>query len=70
VGARFSTIVQTGPEAHPASCPSDADPSPPSSAAVKKEYGYTSTPLMGHMAYAEPQCLYKGALYPLLFIEY
>ena len=49
VGARFSAPVQTGPEAHPASCTMgtgsfpggkvrpvrDADPSPPSSAEVK-----------------------------------
>jgi hypothetical protein len=48
LGARFSAPVQTGPEAHPASCTmgtgyfpevkapgSDADPSPPSSAEVK-----------------------------------
>ena len=41
----------------------DADPSPPSSAAVKKEQNYTSTPPMGHMACTEPQCLYTGALY-------
>jgi hypothetical protein len=48
VGARFSAPVQTGPEAHPASCTMgtgsfpggrkwpgrDADPSPPSSAEV------------------------------------
>jgi len=48
-GARFSAPVQTGPEAHPASCTvgtgsfpgvkygraRDADPSPPSSAEVK-----------------------------------
>jgi hypothetical protein len=42
-GARFSAPVQTGPEAHPASCTMgtgsfpgrDADPSPPSSAEVK-----------------------------------
>ena len=41
----------------------DADPSPPSSAVVKKEYSYMSTPLMGRTACTEPQCLYKGALY-------
>ena len=40
----------------------DADPSPSSSAVVKKEYSYTSTPPMGHTACREPQCLYKGAL--------
>jgi len=37
----------------------DADPSPPSSAVVKKEQSYTSTPPMGRTAYTEPQCLYK-----------
>jgi len=41
----------------------DADPSPPSSAVVKKEYSYTSTLPMGRKASTEPQCLYKGALY-------
>ena len=43
----------------------DADPSPPSSAMVMKEYSYTSTPPMGCMACTEPQYLYKGALYLL-----
>ena len=41
----------------------DADPSPHSSAVVKKEYSYTSTPPIGRTACTEPQCLYKGALY-------
>ena len=45
----------------------DADPSPPSSAVVKKEQSYTSTPPMGRKACTEPQCLYKGALYLYLF---
>jgi len=79
VEARFSAPVQTGPGAHPASCimgtrsfpggkewPGfDADPSPPSSAMVMKEYSYTSTPPVGRTACTEPQCLYKGALYLL-----
>jgi len=39
----------------------------PSSAVVKKEYSYTSTPPMGRTACTEPQCLYKGALLPLQF---
>ena len=39
----------------------DADPSPPSSAVVKKELSYTSTPPMGRTPCTEPQCLYKGA---------
>ena len=43
----------------------DADPSPPSSAMVKKEYSYTSTPPMGRTACTEPQCLYSTAI-PLL----
>ena len=47
----------------------DADPSPPSSAVVKKGQSYTSTPPMGRMACTEPQCLYKGALY-LTFTRY
>ena len=42
---------------------SDADPSHPSSAVLKKEYSYTSTPPMGRTACTEPQYLYKGALY-------
>jgi len=29
-----------------------------------KGLSYTSTPPMGRMACTEPQCLYKGALYP------
>ena len=41
----------------------DADPSPPSSAVVKKGQSYTSTPPMGRTARTQPQCLYKGALY-------
>ena len=36
----------------------DADPSPPSSAVVKKEQSYTSTPPMGRRACTEPECLY------------
>ena len=46
----------------------DADPSLPSSAVVKKEYNYTSTPVMGRTACTEPHCLYKGALYLFTFI--
>ena len=41
----------------------DTDPSPPSSAVVKKEYSYTFTPPVGHTACTETQWLYKGALY-------
>ena len=41
----------------------DADPSPPSSAVVKKGQSYTFNPPMGRTACTEPQCLYKGALY-------
>ena len=40
----------------------DTDPSPRSSAVVKKEYSYTSIPPRGRRARTEPQCLYKGAL--------
>jgi len=79
MGARFSAPVQTGPGARPASCTMctggkeqpgrDADPSPPSSAVVKKEQSYTSTPPMGRTACTEPQCLYKGALY-LFYLLY
>ena len=42
-----------------------ADHSPPSSAVVKKEQSYTSTPPMGCTACTEPQCLYSRAI-PLL----
>ena len=41
----------------------------PSSAVVKKECSYTSTPPMGRTACTEPQCLYKGALY-LFYASY
>ena len=47
----------------------DTDPSPPSSAMVKKEYSYTSTPPMGCMACTEPQCLYKGVLFLYLYLS-
>jgi hypothetical protein len=60
-GARFFAHVQTGPEAHPASCTMGtgsfpgvkrpgrgADHQPTSSAEVKKEYSYTSTHPLGH----------------------
>ena len=40
----------------------DADPSPPSSAMVKKEQSYISTPPMGRTVCTESQCLYMGAL--------
>jgi len=36
----------------------DADPSPPSSAVVKKEWSYTSTPPMGRSSCTETRCLY------------
>ena len=45
----------------------DTDPSPPSSAVVKKEQSYTSTPPMGRTACTESQCLYKGALFIPVF---
>ena len=41
----------------------DAVPSPTSGAVVMKGQSYTSTPPMGRTDCAEPQCLYKGALY-------
>jgi hypothetical protein len=75
-GARLSATVQTGHGAQSTSCTMctgsfpggigrpgrDADPSPPSSAVVKKVQSYTTTPPMGCMAWTEPQSLYKGAL--------
>ena len=39
------------------------DPSPSSSAVVKEEQSYTSTPPMGLTACTETQCLYEGAIY-------
>ena len=45
----------------------DADPTPPNSAVVKKEYSYTFTPPMGRTTCTEPQRLYNGALYPYLY---
>jgi len=74
--ARFSAPVQTGPGAHTASCAMGTGSfqgvkngrgvmltlSPSSSAVVKKEYSYTSTPPMDRTACTEPQCLYNGAL--------
>jgi hypothetical protein len=59
-GARFFAHVQTGPEAHPASCTMrtgsfpglkrpvrGAEHPPPSSAEVKEEYSYTCTHPLG-----------------------
>jgi hypothetical protein len=77
VAARFSALVQTGPGAHPASCPMGTwsfpgvkrgrgvtlTPHPLLVPLVMKEYSYTSTPSMGRTACTEPQCLYKDALY-------
>jgi hypothetical protein len=74
---RFSTPVQTGPGAHPASCTMGTRSFPGVKNGrgvtltlhpllvplVKKEYSYTSTPPMGCTACTEPQCLYRGALY-------
>jgi len=81
VWTRFSALVQTGSGAHQASCTMgtgsfpavkwlgrDADPSPPSSAVVKKEKTYTSTAPMGRTACTEPQFLYNGALYLYLYL--
>ena len=75
--ARFSTPVQTGPGAHPASCTMGSrsfsrvksgrgvtlTPPPLLVPLIMKELCYTSTPPMGRTACTEPQCLYKGALY-------
>jgi len=75
-GVRFFALVQTGLGAHPASCTMGTGSFPgvksglgvtltptPSSAVVKKEQSYTSTPPMGCTACTEPQYLCKGALY-------
>ena len=79
VAARFSAPVQTGPEAHPASCTMDTGSFPGVKSGrgvmltphalivplVMKEQNYTSTPPMGRTACTEPQCLYKGCTLPL-----
>jgi len=71
-GARFSSPVQTGPGAHPASCTVGTGSFPGVNSGrgvtltphtllvllVMKEYSYTSTPPMGRTACTEPQCLY------------
>ena len=78
-GRNFPHLSRPALGPHPASCTMgtgcfpggkerpgrDALPSPPSSAVIKKEYSYTSTPPMGRTACTESQCLYtyKGALY-------
>jgi len=78
--ARFSARVQTDPGAHPASCSMGTGSFPgvksgrsvtltPSSAVVKKEWSYTSTPPMGRTACTVPQYLYKGALYLTLLMS-
>ena len=43
----------------------EADPSPLSTAVVKKEQSYTSTTPLGRTACTEPQCLYSTAIPPL-----
>ena len=43
----------------------DADPSPPSSGLVKKDYSYTSAPRNGSTTCTEPQCLYSTAIHLL-----
>ena len=76
--ARFSTPVQTGPVTYRSSCTMCTGSFPrvksgrgvtltltPSSAIVRKEYSYTSTPPMGRTAFTEPQYLYSRAT-PLL----
>jgi len=45
---------------------SEADPTPPSNAAVKNEQSYNYTSPVGRAACTEPQCMYKGALYLFL----
>ena len=78
-GWDFSAPVQNGPGSHRGSCTmgtgsfpgvqsgQGTDPSPPSSAVVKKKCSYTSTPPMGRTACTEPQCLYSTAI-PLLLL--
>ena len=80
MGGEIFHACQAGPGAHLAYCimgtssfsgvkeqpGRDADPSPPSSAVVKKEQSYTSIPPMGRTACTEPQCLYNGPLYLFL----
>jgi hypothetical protein len=84
VGERFSSSVQTGPGAHPASCTMSTvsfpgvksgrwvtlTPGPLLVPLVMKEWSYTSTPLMGPTACTELQWLYKGAFYLLLLVYF
>ena len=81
-GQNFPHLSRPCPGAHPTSCTTDtgsfpglksgrgrdADPSPPSSAVVKKEQSYTSVLPMGRTACTEPQCLYKGDLNLYLYV--
>ena len=77
MGARFSSPIQTCPEAHPAyytmSTGSlqgvkrpgrDADHLPPSSAEVMKDYSYTSTPPLGTCG------LLQGQTLPYITLQY
>jgi len=78
-GARFSTPVQTGPGAHPASCTMgtgsfpgleggwgvEADPSPPSSAMVKNEYYFPYGPYGLYRA----SVLVQGCALPYLYTQ-
>ena len=84
VGARFSSPVQTGPEAHPPSCTMGTGSFPGVKSGrgvtltsqpflvplVLKEQSYSSTPLIGRTACTEPQCLHKGYLYLYLFYRH
>jgi hypothetical protein len=79
VGARFSSLVQTGPGSHPAPCTMGTRSLPgiksgrsvtltPHPLLVPwswKGRPITSTPPKGRTAWTEPQYLYKGALYLL-----
>jgi hypothetical protein len=81
VGARFFAHVQTGPEAHPASCTMGTesfpgvmqpgrgtDHPPPSSAEVKKEYSYTFTHPLGHFRPVTGQLYLYLFTYVIMFL--
>jgi hypothetical protein len=80
-GRDFPQLSRSALGAHPASCTMstrsfpggkeqlghDADPSPPSSAVVMKEYSYTSTPLLGMYGLYRASVPVQGCTVPLLY---
>ena len=81
VGVRFSAPVQTGPGAHPAPCTTGIGsfpavksgrgvtltPHPILVPCSRKSTAIPPLPRLGRTACTQPQCLYKGASFPLSF---